>query len=329
MTTLRSDGARLSEAELAPRETTTGMWPGRYVEVAGARVFVRTTPALSALPTGSEVVEHALLIHGLGGASINWTDFAGLLRGRFRGEAIDLLGHGRSGPSPDGDYRVAAHAAMVIGYLEQSGNGPVHLVGNSMGGAVSIVVAAKRPDLVRTLTLISPAVPDNNKLRAHALRGDPRMALLVLPGLGGAAMRRVAGETADKRVRATIALVFGDPSRYPAARLDEAISEAQARESDPWINVAFLRSLRGLVRMQFVKARETWSAMRSIQAPTLIVWGGLDRLVAPALANDVAAAIPDSRLLVLDDVGHTAMMEDPETTARAMLGLVEDVAARR
>jgi pimeloyl-ACP methyl ester carboxylesterase len=326
MTTLRSGGARLSEAELPGRETTTGMWPGHYVEVAGARIFVRTTPAL--VPDSAEPGEPALLVHGLGGASINWTDFAGLLRRHFASESIDLLGHGRSGPAPDGDYRVSAHAAVVIRYLDQSRRGPVHLVGNSMGGAVSIVVAAKRPDLVRTLTLISPAVPDNNKLRAHALRGDPRMALLVLPGLGGAAMRRVAGETADKRVKATIALVFGDPSRYPAARLDEAISEAQARESAAWINTAFLRSLRGLVRMQFVKAREMWSVMRSIQAPTLVVWGGLDRLVAPALARDVAAAIPDSRLLVLPDVGHTAMMEDPETTARAVLGLVEDVAAR-
>lgn len=63
--------------------------------------------------------------------------------------------------------------------------------------------------------------------------------------------------------------------------------------------------------------------MRSVTAPTLVLWGERDRLVAPDLAPFVAAAIPDSRLLVLDDIGHTAQMEDPVTTARAMLGLID------
>jgi pimeloyl-ACP methyl ester carboxylesterase len=58
-----------------------------------------------------------------------------------------------------------------------------------------------------------------------------------------------------------------------------------------------------------------------------VLWGDTDRLVAPDLAPYVAAAIPDSRLLVLEHVGHTAMMEVPEITARAVLALVEDAAA--
>jgi pimeloyl-ACP methyl ester carboxylesterase len=55
-----------------------------------------------------------------------------------------------------------------------------------------------------------------------------------------------------------------------------------------------------------------------------VLWGAEDKLVAADLAPFVAAAIPDSRLLVLDDVGHTAMMEKPPITARAVLGLIED-----
>lgn len=298
------------------------MWPGHYVEVAGTSLFVRSTPS----PASD--AEPALFIHGLGGASTNWTDLAGLLRGRLAVEALDLPGFGRSGPSPQHDYRVESHADAVIAYLEQSDRGPVHLAGNSMGGAVSIAVAARRPDLVRTLTLISPAIPDSNRLRAHALRGDPRMALLVVPGIGDLAMRKVAGAGAEARVRATIALVFADRSRYPQQRLAEAIAEAKDRESLEWANTAFLRSLRGLARSQFAANRSAWAALRSISVPTLVVWGDRDRLVSPALAPEVAAAIPDSRLLVLHDIGHTAMMEDPETTARAMLALVEDTARR-
>jgi pimeloyl-ACP methyl ester carboxylesterase len=56
------------------------------------------------------------------------------------------------------------------------------------------------------------------------------------------------------------------------------------------------------------------------------VWGSRDRLVDPALAPRLAAAVPGSRLLILDGVGHVAMLETPEPTARAVLGLVEDLA---
>lgn len=316
--TSRPRDVRLSDVEL-PDRTQITMSPGHPIEVAGTRLFVRSTA--STVADG----EPALFVHGLGGASTNWTDLAGLLRVRLDIEAIDLPGFGRSGPAPRDDYRVEAHARAVIAYLDQRGRGPVHLVGNSMGGAVSIVVASERPDLVRTLTLISPAVPDPKVLRAHALRGDPRMALLVVPGLGGFVMKRVAGIGAEARVRSTIALVFADRRRYPAERLAEAIAEAKDRDSLEWANIAFLRSLRGLARSQFVARRTAWAAMRAIKAPTLVMWGDRDRLVSPELAPLVASTIPDARLLVLDDIGHTAMMEDPETTARAVLGLIEEV----
>jgi pimeloyl-ACP methyl ester carboxylesterase len=151
------------------------------------------------------------------------------------------------------------------------------------------------------------------------------MALLVVPGLGGLAMRRVAGVPPARRVKATIKLVFADPSRYPHKRLQEAISELEAREASAhWASAAFLRSLRELARSQFMVSRGAWKALGQITAPTLVVWGDRDRLVAPSLASAVAAALKDARLLVLKDIGHTAQMEDPETTARAILALVED-----
>jgi pimeloyl-ACP methyl ester carboxylesterase len=212
----------------------------------------------------------------------------------------------------------------VINYLDSSGRGPVHLVGNSMGGAITILVAARRPDLVRTLSLISPAVPDV-KVRIHPLRSDPRMALLIVPGIGEAFLKRMRTIDVRTRALATIALCFADPSRYPQLRIDEAIAEGTARLRLPWAEQAMLRATRGLVRSQVGQRAATWAAMRSITAPTLVLWGDTDRLVAPDLAPIVAAAIPGSRLLVLEHIGHTAMMEDPTTTARAVLGLIEDV----
>jgi len=309
--------ARLSDAALPAAGTVTGMWPGHIVNVGGIDLHVRVTPS------GNPAAEPALMVHGLGGSAHNWTDFAGVLRDELSVEAIDLPGFGRSGPAHDRNYSPRAQARVVCAYLDASGRGPVHLVGNSMGGAISILAASMRPDLVRTLTLISPAVPDV-KVRVHPLRSDPRMALLIVPGIGSMALKRMRAVDVATRVKATIAMCFADPSAYPQARFDEAVAEGRARLRLPWAEDAMLRATRGLVRSQFAQRAQTWAAMRTIAAPTLVLWGAQDKLVAPDLAPVVAAAIPDSRVLVLDHVGHTAMMEDPVTSARAMLGLVED-----
>jgi pimeloyl-ACP methyl ester carboxylesterase len=307
--------ARLSDAPL-PHDRDWALWPGRTVQVAGAQIFVR------AAHSTDPAAEPALFVHGLGGASSNWTDLAGYLREYLDIEAIDLMGHGRSGPAPDDNYSPEAQAAVVIAYLEQSRRGPVHLVANSMGGAVSIIVAAQRPDLLRTLTLISPAVSDLRP-RIYPLRHDRRMAALVMPGIGGWAMRQGMRLPVEQQVKGVINLCFADSKRYPAQRLAEAVSEATARREFPWAADAFLRSVRGLAFSQFARGGQVWRALRRIPVPTLVIWGAHDRLVAPDLARHVAEAVPDATLLVLDDVGHTAMMEDPETTARAILGLVE------
>lgn len=310
--------ARLADTQLAPLDDAH-IWPGKHVQLGDQRVHIRTTPARS------DATEPALFVHGLGGSAHNWTDFAAVLRDHLAVEAIDLPGHGRSDPSPRDDYRLRTHADMVIRYLEHSGRGPVHLVGNSMGGAISIVVAATRQDLVRTLTLISPAVPDNRP-RIYPLNNDPRMVLMVMPVIGELAMREFSKRYAvEARVAGTIALCFADKSRYPRQRREEAIAEAREHDATPWGQRAFLRSLRGLVRSNFFTARAAWSAMRSITAPTLVLWGDTDRLVAPDLAPYVAAAVPESRLLVMEHIGHTAMMEDPIASARALVGLLEDV----
>jgi pimeloyl-ACP methyl ester carboxylesterase len=311
--------ARLSDEDLSVG-ADTAMWPGHDEQVGDLRLHVRSTPS------DNPDAEPALFVHGLGGSAHNWTDLAGALRNHLAIEALDLPGHGRSGPARGNRYTPQTHAQAVIDYLEHSGRGPVHLAGNSMGGAVSILVATQRPDLVRTLTLISPAVPDN-RLRIYPLRNDPRMAVMVMPILGEWVMKRFNTRYApEARVKGTIKLCFADASRYPQQRLAEAVAEARDRLDFPWAESAMLRSTRGLALSQFMRGRNGWATLRKVAAPTLVVWGDTDRLVAPDLAPYVAAAIPDSRLTVLENIGHTAMMEDPVTTARMMAALLSDVA---
>ena len=307
--------ARLSTAQLPDLDLSVPPWPGRRLAVGGTQLFVRSTP-------GGPNAQPAVFVHGLGGASTNWTDLAAQLSPWLAVEAPDLPGFGRSTPPPDRDYSMTAHTRTVISYLERSGRGPVHLFGNSMGGVISILVAAKRPDLVRTLTLISPAVPD---LRPRRLGTDPLLSLALLPGAAPLVSRRIRAFPAEERARAVIALCFADPRTVPEHRIAEAVADVRARDGMAWATEALIRSLRALVWSYLAPgARGLWARLASITAPTLVVWGRRDRLVSASLAPRVAATVPDARLLLLDGVGHVAQLERPVTTARAALALLED-----
>ncbi|MDT0260541.1 alpha/beta fold hydrolase [Jatrophihabitans lederbergiae] len=302
-----------SDFPLAQVDPSRPPWPGRQLQVNGLDIQVRSTPS------SNPDAEPALYVHGLGGASTNFTDFADLLSPWLSAEAIDLPGFGGSGPAPDGNYSIAAHTRVVISYLEQSGRGPVHLVGNSMGGAISIQLAASRPDLVRTLTLVSPAVPDLRPKKGS----DALMPLLLLPGLGSRVLAKLDQSPAERRARAVVDLCFAHPELVPANRLAEAVEEIETRRGHPWAGEAFMSSLRGLVRTYLTAgSRSPWHALSQISAPSLVVWGQLDRLVDVANAPRVATTLQDATLLVLPEIGHTAQLEDPASTSRAVLALL-------
>ncbi|MGY1652067.1 alpha/beta fold hydrolase [Geodermatophilus sp. SYSU D01119] len=322
-----SSTARPSTADLAVPAAPPPAWPGEEVEVTGGRVFVRATP-YAGPPEGPR--ERALYVHGLGGASTNWTDLAGLLAVRCEGWAVDLPGFGRSQPPPRGAYSVRGHVRAVVDVLEhvavqpgEAAGRPVHLLGNSLGGLVSLVAAARRPDLVASLTLVSPAMPVYRVPAAFSRA----LLLLLLPGIPALAEKRLAAVTPEQSVRGMMQMCFGEPARVPRERLEAAVEEARERAAQGWANRSLTRSMRGLITSYLRVGRaNAWRMAASLRMPTLVVWGDRDRLVDPRLAPRLAAAVPDARLLVLETVGHVAMLEAPEETARAVLGLMEDTA---
>ncbi len=201
----------------------------------------------------------------------------------------------------------------------------MHLFGNSLGGAVSTRLAATRPELVRTLTLMSPALPD---LRPRK-RTDPLVPLLLLPGLSRLAGRQLRRRSAEDRALAVLRLCYADPSAVPAERVADAVAEVRRRDGLPYAQAAFFGSLRGLAVAQVGGGSPSlWQQARAVRALTLLVWGTEDRLVDVAVAPKAAAAFRNNRLLLLPRVGHVAQMEQPETVARAFLALRDDAGAR-
>ncbi|MEW2381108.1 alpha/beta hydrolase [Micromonospora sp. NPDC047707] len=309
--------ATLWPDDVLPEHSVPPPWPGREVRLDGTVTYVRDTPATA------PGAEPALYVHGLGGSSQNWTDLAGLLAHRLDGQAIDLPGFGRS--EPGRRYTVPSFAQRVVRWIEHSGRGPVHLFGNSLGGAISVQVAAARPDLVRTLTLISPALPFLDFRRSLQGRMLP---LLAIPRGERLAAWRLAQLAPEVMAQQVIEACVADVSRISEQRRREALEEIRVRYEAAHYAAAYVRTFRGLVscflRSYLPGSGSMWRLAGMVQAPTLVIGGRHDRLVDVRVAPQAARAIPDSRLLMLDRVGHVAQLEVPRLVARAVLPLLAE-----
>jgi pimeloyl-ACP methyl ester carboxylesterase len=322
-------------------------WPGELVAVGTGEVFVRSVPA----PEGAEP---ALFVHGLGGSATNWTDLMDLLRRPpadcpdepvLACEAVDLPGFGfspvlasatrpgatrpgtarpgaaRSGPArprgarSGGGYSIDAMAGAVCALIEKRGYWPVHLAGNSMGGAVCVRVAARRPDLVRTLTLIAPALPD---LRPRLL--PMRLTVLCVPRVGPWLLNRVQQRvSAADRTAISFGDVYADPTLVHPRRLAEETAELERRDGLGYAGEVLLGAGRGLVAEYLRRGpRSLWRDAARVTAPTLVIYGSHDRLVRPAMAAPAARAFGGGRVVVLSRTGHVAMMEHPGLVAKEM-----------
>jgi pimeloyl-ACP methyl ester carboxylesterase len=250
----------------------------------------------------------AVMIHGLGGTSLNWTDLAFGFGDRLNTHVVDLPGFGASPPPRDGDYSMLGHAKAVVDFIDEYVQQPVHLFGNSMGGAITLQIAARFPDRVRSATMISPALA-----WARPNLSNIHMPVIAIPGVGERLISRYYDSPVDKRVNDTLQTIFVDPSRYPALRVAEMTAEIQRRDRLDYPADAFMQSLRGILKSYADTGPNRITELaKLIECPTLLVYGRKDKLVNPKSAHKMGNLIADSRVVVLRDSGHVAHMEYPD-----------------
>jgi pimeloyl-ACP methyl ester carboxylesterase len=257
-----------------------------------------------------------VLVHGLGGSHCNWLPVGRRLAAHGRVLALDLAGHGRT-PALGRTAHVAANRRLLGRFLETVARAPAVLVGNSMGGYLSMAEAAAEPDKVSSLVLVDPAVPNT-----QILTWNPVVVALfagyALPGTGGALMRWRYRRGPERLVRDTLRLCCVDVSRVPADTVEAHVALARERlASGAIIGRDFLAAQRSLMAA-LIRPRRFYEMVASIRARGLIVQGGSDRLVRVQAARRLAAARPDWRFEVLEGIGHVPQLEAPERFLEAV-----------
>jgi pimeloyl-ACP methyl ester carboxylesterase len=230
--------------------------------------------------------------------------------------AVDLPGFGRSEP---GRRRATVHANVEVlhRFLREVAGEPAVLVGNSMGGMISILAKAQFPDAVSGLVLLDPAVPGPR--RALDPLVATMFALYAMPVVGERFLwLRRARQTPLQRVREVLRLVGVDPDTLPPSVIDRSVTLLEERTDHAGMDRAYLTAARSLLA-QLADPRRYRRAMQSITGPVLLVHGDLDRLVPVQAARDIARRHPAWRYVELDGVGHVPQLQCPDRLAGEVL----------
>lgn len=279
-----------------------GRWappPSVFLDVAGMKVHLRDEgPRDDASPL--------VLLHGTGSSLHAWEDWASALKDRRRVIRFDMAGFGLTGPSPDGVYSVDNDVHLLIAVLDKLGVSRCVLGGNSLGGAVAWRTALAHPDRVDKLILVDaggyPSKPESMPIGFR---------LAQLPVISALLTHTLPRSLVEQGLHN----VFGDPRRVTPEMVERAVAMNQ-REGNR-------RALVERFRQRSSEARRMADAtlagrIAELKLPTLIVWGGRDRLIPPADGERFHRDIEGSVLAIFDDLGHAPEEEDPARTVAAV-----------
>ena len=237
--------------------------------------------------------ETIVLVHGFGANKDNWTRLARELTEDFNIYAIDLPGHGDSSKALDLGYRFEDQVAHLSEILAALGIEQAHMMGNSMGGAITALYAATYPDQIQSAVLFDPAgiFEHDSELVGLVMEGDNPL----IPAKEGD-FRRLVDFALEKK------------PFVPWPIYDVMEEKAIANRE---INQVIFAAIRDTGYEPDFR-----NAITRIDAPVLIIWGKEDRVINYRNADVFIEQIPDARKVLLEGVGHAPMVEVPEESAQ-------------
>ncbi|MFC0432747.1 alpha/beta fold hydrolase [Kutzneria buriramensis] len=256
-----------------------------------------------------------VFVHGLGGSHLNWALVGTALAKGRRAVALDLRGFGMT-PGAPRSTSIRSNVSLVDAFIREVVGGPAVLVGNSMGGVISVLQAHNSPHSVAGLVLVDPALPP------ATIRPDLRVAAMFMtymtPGIGELYMRFAQNRLSSRQlVRRMNELCFADPSRLDPKLMDASVALTDQRREIPRKEESFLGATRSLMRF-LARPDRYRDIMAGLKPPVLLISGDADRLVPITLARAVAKANPHWDTAFMTDVGHTPQLETPAAVVNAV-----------
>src|SRR5690606_70238 len=236
--------------------------------------------------------ETLLMIHGSGATRDTWRRFARHFTDRYKVIAVDLPGFGES-DKPDVSYDVASQVERLRAFVGTLGIKRLHLIGNSMGGHIAALYAARHPEQVLSVALLDNAgidSPRKSEMFEMIERGQPTPLVV----------RRA--EDFDT----LMSFVFVTPPPLP-----EALKRHFAEQS--MANQAHYDMIFRQLREHYIPLEPE---LPKIQAPTLVLWGDRDRVLDVSSIDVMRPLLKKPTVVVMKDCGHAPMIERPGETAQ-------------
>ena len=306
-------------------------WGERDPAWAGIRseiLWVANLPVHVLRADGPTAGPAQLLVHGLGGAAVNWLEVIPALSERGPVFAPDLPGFGRSQPPRARASRIEDNLGFLEALIRTAGLTRIEVHGNSMGGMLSTLLAAELPQFVSRVVLVSPGLPGPiSRLRELDPETLRRFAPFLVPGIGERRMKRwYAGSTAEELFAETERYIIADPSLLrPTVRAVHVENTAYGKRH-PWRFESYSAATNSVVRL-LLDRRRLDDALDRITSPTLVVWGDRDRLIGRPVIDRALARRPDIASVELDGVGHVPMLEAPDRYLAAVTAWLDDTRA--
>jgi len=251
-----------------------------------------------------------VLVHGLAGSAMTWRHVMAPLAQRFTVIAPDLLGQGQS-DKPRGEYSLGAHVDTLRDLLDALGHDRATFVGQSLGGGVALQLAYQFPERCERLVLVNSGGLGREVsviLRLLTLPGTEFVfPLACTPRLRDAG-RRFGRWLSHAGVRST-------PAREEIWRSYASLTDAESRH-------AFFRSLRDVIDWRGQAVSALGRLHHAAKLPTLIVWGARDPFIPVSHARAAHEAIPGSRLVIFEGVGHYPHCEAPERFVETIVDFI-------
>lgn len=256
-------------------------------------------------------------VHGLSGSAMNWLALAPLLTGQYRILALDLAGHGLTRSAGRGTD-VTANRGLLHRFCQAEAEAPVILMGNSMGGMISLLEAGAAPDGVAGLVLIDPALP------LVPARPDLAVAAIFtlggLPVIGDAVLGRIRSLPPERVVAMVLSLCCADPSRVPPDVIAQHVDVARQRAAFAHVGGDLASATRSVIATAGLGGAHAYrQVIRAISKPVLLLHGERDRLIPVSAARAAVRAHPSWSLVELAGAGHVPQLEVPEECAAAII----------